>query len=251
MSSPVPLPEPKISISRVPNSTVPLDIANTPAEAGAYEFLGEEFFVDESVPDPSLVRQIREEADPRYVPLRCKRVYKSPAGTVISRTYHVIGRYIPTPTEEGSEQYIRVSHVPRRFPFPLDRIQALRTLWAPWEKGTVEFTNCSPPAEVDFGPWVVEQMRALRKFFDASLRIDTDKNGEMSTTQVDTTRDKLNEILNSESKRDEALMAEAREEARYRVRHNWRQLKQAADEGRWTEPPAATRPFVDLGRKGA
>jgi len=241
-----------ISVSRVPNSATPMDIHSTPASAGVYEFIGEEWFVDESTPSPVYVRQIRAEADPRYVPLRCRRIYRTPAGTTISRTYHVIGKYIPPEnlTEYGEDKYVRLTHYPHNFPFPVDRIQPLRTLWAPWEKGTVEYQNCVPPEEVEFGPWVVEQMRAIRKAFDGLIKIDTDAvSGESHVHQASTTRDTLNEILHAESERDEALMTAAREEARYRIRHEWRHLKQAADEGRWTEPPSTAKPFVDLGDK--
>lgn len=239
-------------LSVVPDSSIPIDIAGNAREAGAYEFVTEEFFIEENQPDPVYVRQIWAEADDRYVPLRCRRVYRSPAGTDVVKTYHVIGKYIPNPTEAGSNQYVRISHAPRRFQFPLDRIQPLRTLWAPWDKDKdpVEFANNTPPAELEFGPWVVEQMRAIRKYFDSTIAIETEADGEAHTKQVETTRDKLNQILHAEANRDEQMMAAAKEEARYRTRHNWQQFKRAAEEGRWTVPPPAAKPFVDLGKKG-
>jgi hypothetical protein len=41
-------------------------------------------------------------------------------------------------------------------------------------------------------------------------------------------------------------------EARYRMRHNWPQMKRAIDEGRWQAPPKdGPKPFVDLGNTGA
>ena len=243
----------RTSVSRVADSSIPMEIATSASQAGAYEFVGEEFFVEDSCPDPVLVRTIQREVDPRYVPLRCKRIYRSPAGTLLTRVYHVIGRYIPEPRDEGSTQYVRLSYVPRNFPFPLDKIQPLRTLWAPWEKDTVEFDSNYPPAEVEYGPWVVESMRALRKAFDGMIALETTPDGSLSAKQRDTTRDTLNEILAAEARRDEEMMSSAREEMRYRIRHNWRHLKNAADEGRWTEPPSPAKPFVDLGdtKKGA
>jgi hypothetical protein len=241
------------SVSRVPDSSIPMEIATSAAQAGAYELVGEEFFVEESCPDPVLVRTIQREVDPRYVPLRCKRIYRSPAGSLITRVYHVIGRYIPEPRNEGSAQYVRLSHVPRNFHFPTNKIQPLRTLWAPWEKDTVEYEANYPPAEVEYGPWVVESMRALRQAFDGAIALETSPDGSLSAKQRETTRDKINEILNAEARRDEEMLRTAREEMRYRIRHNWKHLKNAADEGRWTEPPSPAKPFVDLGsnKKGA
>lgn len=238
-----------VGTSRVPGSEIPLDIHENARDAGCYEFLQEFFFVDENDPDPSLVRQIREEADPRYVPLRCRRVYRSPANTEIVRTYHVIGKYIPNPQDGYEHSYLELQRVPSNFPFPKDKIQALRTLWAPWPKGTTEYMNSTPPAEVEFGPWVVQQMRALRKAFDAPVAIVEGTDGVSHVKQVATTRDVLFEILNEQQEIDNRMMEAAREEARYRVRHNWPQLKKAADEGRWTPDPPEAAPFVDLGKK--
>lgn len=60
--------------------------------------------------------------------------------------------------------------------------------------------------------------------------------------------DKLKDILEAGSRQDEKIVEEARKEARYRMRHNWRQMKEAIDAGRWApEPPDSPRPFVDLG----
>lgn len=235
---------PPVEVHPSPVPPAPLTIHEDARSAGCYTFVAEVWSVDES--HPELTRQIRLEADPHYVPLLCRRIYLSPAGTEVSRTYHVIGKYIPFPTEEYRDAYVRLSSVPRGFPFPANMIQPLRTLWAPWEKGTTEYENNTPPAEVEFGPWVVEQMRALRKLFDLKIRIEGDK-----VVQEDTTARKLKEILEAESVRDEKMVEAARREARYRMRHNWKQLKEAADNGRWSPEPPEASPFCDMGKKGA
>jgi hypothetical protein len=94
-------------------------------------------------------------------------------------------------------------------------------------------------------------MRALHKALELRIEVATDEDGELHQTtegQRDFTVDKLNEILETEERRDEEIRQKAIDEARYRMRHNWKQFKKAADEERWTpEPPDDRRPFVDLG----
>lgn len=228
-----------------------LHIAENARDAGCYTFVTEVWFVDED--HPGLTGAIRREADPRYVPLLCRRVYLSPAGTEITRTYYCIGRHIPFPTEDYKEAAIHLETVPRHFPFPTDSIHPLRILWAPWDTldedrkphHPVEFNNNTPPEVIVIGPWLLEQMKALRKFFDTGIRIEEDR-----VTSLDFEVDKLRQILEVETKADAARVDVAREEARYRMRHNWPQMKDAIDHERWDAPPEAPPLFLDLGRKG-
>lgn len=216
-----------------PGSDATMEIHERAIDVGSYTFVSESFMIADTV-DPGLVREIRN-AVPRYVPLLCRRLYKTPAGTVERHDYHVIGMYIPDPTASHQTDYVRIDWAPRGFPFDTKKIQAMRTLWAPWPKESFEFTISAPPAEVSFGPWVVESMKALKKAMDGVIAFDT-KTGR--TKQVTTTKDLLFEILNAEAKRDKELETKAMEEARYRMRHNWRWLKEAADKERLVpEPP--------------
>jgi hypothetical protein len=255
-SSPAVHTDPKSDTPQLSPTEAAFEIAQTASEAGCYEFITESWEVDEHHQD--LTRSIRSEADPRYVPLICKRVYRSPAKTEIVRRYHVIGKYIEFPAEGYEDANVKLSYVPRGFPFPPDKIQALKTIWSPWdtrdEKGKwlhpVEHANNTPPEEVEIGPWLLEQMRAVRKFFDSMVKVETQEDGSVEVKQCDTDRDRMFAILEAETNRDQELMAAAREEARYRMRHNWKQLKEAADNGRWSpEPPEASQPFVDLGHR--
>ena len=238
-----------------------LTVHQRPEDAGVYRFLGESFHVDDVI-DPALVREIRV-IDPCYVPLLVKRRYKTPAGTEIVKTYHVIGRYIEHPTEAFADDYIELNSVPRDFPFPRDKVQALRTMWAPWKGPRIdpetgqtlppdpEWKLGTPPAEVKPGRWLVERLRAVHKFFDVGMVLESDDSGKLQQKQKETVQDRLNEMLNSEKERDEKIMADAMAEARYRARHNWPQLKKAADEERFAPEPPDDRPkpFVDLGGK--
>lgn len=230
-----------LSTIRVEKANAPaatLEIHERAADAGCYEFVGEAWAVWDL--DEGLLRSARE-ADPRFVPLRCRRIYRSPAGTEERHDYFVIGRYIEHAKEGYESAYLRLESVPRGFPFPAGKIQPLRTLWAEWEKGSPEFVSATPPVPLPFGPWVVEQMRALRKLFDSAIRIDGDE-----VRQGDFTSDKIRAILEAETRRDEDQMARAREDARYRCRHNWKQLRDAADNDRWVPEPPQPKPFVDL-----
>lgn len=233
------------------DSSALLEISESAQEAGCYTFVGESFSVDEN--HQSLTDSIRREADPRYVPLLCKRVYLTPAGTEMNRTYFVVGRYIEFPTEEYKDDAIRLSYVPRGFPFDSTKIHAMRTLWAPWDTRDsegkyhhpVEYSNATPPEVVEIGPWLLSQMNALRKFFDTTIRIEGD-----DISSADFESDKLRTILELETEADSRRMAAAREEARYRMRHNWQQMKVALDNGRIASEPPSTPIHFDLGKKG-
>ena len=72
-----------------------LPIGEKASDVGAYTYLGETIWVDDII-DPVLVKEIRTFV-PEYVPLLTKRRYRTPAGTEIERTFHVIGRYIKNP----------------------------------------------------------------------------------------------------------------------------------------------------------
>lgn len=223
-----------------------LEIHDSPEAAGVYRLIEEKFYVDDVI-DPSLVKQIRE-FDKEYVPLLCKRLYRSPAGTAIHKQYHLVGRHIAEPTDDYAFDTVKLEHVPPGFQYNPKKIHSLRVLWAPWPKGTTEWKLAMPPAEIKPEGWLVEQLRAVHKFFDIGISL-SEEDGELHQDgNTESTKDKLNQILQAEQRRDEKIMADALAEARYRMRHNWRQFKEAADKERWApEPPdAAPKPFVDL-----
>lgn len=199
-------------------------IASNAREAGCYTFLGETFIIatmnDVDQPDPEIVRQIRV-FDTRYVPLWVRQVYKTPGGSEIVVGYHVIGRYIEFPKEDAPPP-VRLEVVPIDFNFPADKIHALRTLCASWPRDSVEYSICAPPAYVKYGSWVKDQMEALHAFFNTTL-------GDPSDTSVE----KLQSIMESMGKSEKIAAEKAMEEARYRMHHNWPQMKKAIDAGRW------------------
>jgi hypothetical protein len=249
-----------ISVRKVPGAERRMEIAQRASQAGVYEYLGESFSVDEII-DPSLVKQIRAFV-PQYVPLVTRRRYRSPAGTEVVELYHVVGRYIEDPREGA--QPVRLERVPPGFPFPKDKIHPLRTLWAPWRGPRIdeetgerlppdpEWVNNTPPARVKPGQWLVDTMRKVQKAFEMQIVLKTGEDGELRETDEgrrDWLVDKLREIETAEERKDARLAEEAMAEARYRLRHNWRQLKAAADKEAWLPEPPDDRPkpFVDLG----
>jgi hypothetical protein len=231
--------DPQPVVTMVPDSTVPLEIHERAVDAGCYEFITELWFIDDRVAS-HYVRAIRE-AVPHYVPLKCRRVYRTPTGTDEFVDYHVIGSYIEHPNEGYEDDYLRLQFVPLGFPFPSDKIQALRTLRAEWPKGSLEANQAKPDPPVEFGPWVVEQMRSVRKFFDGAIRIDGD-----DVRQGDFQADKMRAIVNAERKRDKEVQEQTMQEVRYRVRHDWRNLKTAIDNERWAPEPPAKKLTLDL-----
>jgi len=245
---------PEIMVSRVPNSDKALGIHENAADAGCYTFLGETFIVDDEI-DPALVQAIRA-VDPKYVPLRVRRRYKSPAGSEEMHSYHVIGRYIEEPKDGFEHDYLDLQWVPPGFPFPRDKVQPLRTLWVRWKgpnedyqgsPADPEFVRAEPPMPVKPDWWLVGQLAAVRKYFDTMISIDTET-GDVSTRE--SMQDKLRLIRDAEDKRDEEVCRQATEEARYRMRHDWQKFKRAADEGRWFPEPKEKVGFLDLNLKG-
>lgn len=226
-------------------------------DAGMYQFVEEVWAIDEH--HTELTEDIRKLADPKYVPLICKRAYLSPAGTEEVHSYFCIGKYIEFPQEGYEDQAVKLSHVPRGFPFPPDKIHCLRILWAPWDTrdpetgdylNPTEYRNNTPPAVVEVDRWLLEQMCALRKFFDSGVRIESGVAGEGdSVTNLEFETDKIAEILEEQTRADQQRMDAARAEMRYRVRHNWRQFKDAIENNRMAAAPEPQRAFLDLGRK--
>lgn len=236
----------------------PMGIHENAKDAGCYTFIEERFFIDDVI-DPAIVRDIRV-FDPQYVPLLVKKVYMSPAGSLIHRQYHVVGRCIENPTEGYVDSAVKLELVPTGFKFDPTKIHALRTLQGKWpgpgDEGpdsppSQEWVVNMPPPEVRVDRWLVGQLAAVQKFFDVGIELTSEDRSLAQTGTVTSTMDRLNQILNAEEIRDEAIQREAMTEARYRMRHNWKQFKEAADNGRWApEPPdAAPKPFVDLGNR--
>jgi len=250
-----------VFVGRADAPPMQLDIEQKASASGSYEYLGEAFFVDDII-DPGIVRRIREFV-PEYVPLLVKRRYRTPAGTEIEAIYHVIGRYIENPTEYFQDSTVKLEHVPVGFSFDPGKIHPLRTLWAPWagpnENGEgsppdLEWTISAPPGYVKPEGWLVDSMRALQKALEMQIAVATNEDGELHQTsagQQDFTIDKLNEIIDAEDRRDEDIRKKALDEARYRMKHNWKQFKAAADKEEWGPAPLDDRPqpFMDLGGK--
>ena len=247
--------------SMVPDSGASMDIAEKASATGSYEYLGESIFVDDII-HPDIVRRIREFV-PEYVPLLTKRRYKNPAGQPVEAMYHIIGRYIENPTEYFEDATVKLEHVPHDFPFDPKKIHPLRVLWAPWagpndkyegSKPDLEWSISAPPGYVKPEGWLIESMRALHHALEMKIALKTNEEGEVHQTsegQRDFTIDKLNEILDKEEKRDADICKAALDDARYRMKHNWRFFKAAADKEEWGPEPLDDRPqpFMDLGGK--
>lgn len=229
-------------------------IHNTARDAGCYTFVEEAFFYDDVI-DPSIVRDVHV-FDKAYVPLLVKKIYLSPAGTTVTHTYHVVGRIIENPGKGYEDSYLKLQGpVPRWVKH--DKVQALRTLQGKWpgpgDEGpgslpSREWIISMPPPEVRPGRWLVEQLQAVHKYFDLGVKLTTEeKSGELRQQgTVDTLRSKMDKILNAEAERDEKIAKDAMDEARYRMRNNWPQMKRAIDEGRLAPPPHEKKPFLDL-----
>lgn len=229
----------------------PMQVHERARSAGCYEFVEEHFFYDDQI-DLQIVRDIHV-FDPKYVPLLCRKVYLSPAGTEEVVDYHVIGRCIEHPREGYENAAVKIEG---RWPMKLDRskIHPLKLLAGKWpgpgdEGGpSTEWRINKPLPVVRPGRWLIEELESVTKFFNVGVQL-SEKDGQLlQTGTVSSTMDRLNQILQSGRERDEKVQREAIAEARYRMRHNWRQMKDAIDNERWGPEPQGSKPFVDLGK---
>lgn len=232
-----------------------MQIHSNAKSAGCYQLIDKAFFYDDVI-DPAIVKEIQT-FEKQYVPLLIRKIYRTPANTTVTKQYHVIGRIIHEPKKGYENAYVDISGpVPRWLEPNRKKVQDLRTLQGKWpgpndeHPGSLpsrEWIVSAPPPEVKPGWWLVEQLRAIQKYFDLGVQLVDDKGELKQKGTIDTINDKMQRILKAESERDEKIMAEAMEEARYRMRDNWPQMKRAIDEGRLAPPPQEKKPFVDLG----
>jgi len=217
-----------------------LDIHTRAAGAGVYEYVGEVFFYDDRV-SPGLVRSIRE-AWPNYVPIRCRKIYKNPAGVEETVDYYVIGSYVEHPTEEYKDDYLVLQGSTSALPAAwVHKVQALRILQGEWPKGSVPFVLCAPNPPLPMGPHIVEQMQMARKFFDPGIKIEGDE-----VRQSEFMSDKVAQLIASIGRKDDEDLRRADEEVAYRIRHDWKQWRKAIENGRLAPEPPSPKPFVDL-----
>jgi len=221
-----------------------LDIAETAASAGVYEYVGEVFFYDDRV-SKDMVRTIRE-AWPNYVPVRCRKIYKSPVGAEETVDYYVIGSYVEHPSEEYKDDNLQFQTTPTEIPVAWrNKVQALRILQGEWPKGSVPWRLCAPEPPLPFGHQIVEQMQMARKFFDPGIKIEGDE-----VRPHEFMADKLAQIIAAISRQDDEDVRRGNEEAAYRVRHDWAQYRKAIENERWVPEPPSPKPFVDLNLRG-
>lgn len=79
------------------------DIATNAADMGYFTKLGAEFYCipDSENPWPvDVVRAIRREFDPAFVPIWVRQAWLTPAKTVLVVGRHMVGRYVPYPANE-------------------------------------------------------------------------------------------------------------------------------------------------------
>lgn len=81
--------------------------ANGARGAGLWQQIATEFSAvpDVTYPVPvDIVRDIRKDFDPNFVPLWVRRVYLTPSGGEVVRGFHMLARYIEHPLYEPSER---------------------------------------------------------------------------------------------------------------------------------------------------
>lgn len=226
-----------------------LDIAQSSSAAGQWTLIDKKFYVDDQI-EPSIVRDIRV-FWPEYVPLRLRRVYRTPAGTTVTREYQVLGRYIENPKEDAPPP-IKLETLPAGFKFNPKKIHDIRTYQANWpgpddEGGpSMEWKVGYPPAPIQIGRWLVEQLAAMNKFFDVGIELDKEGN-QVQTGE--TALQKMAQILDAQEKANEERCTRAMAEARQAMRDDWRLFKKAIDEERWGPDPREPKGFLDLGAK--
>lgn len=222
-----------------------LDIAESASAAGQWTLVDKKFYVDDQI-EPGIVRDIRV-FWPEYVPLRLRRVYRTPAGTTEMREYQVLGRYIENPRDDAPPP-IKLETLPAGFKFNPTKIHDLRTMQANWpgpdEEGgpSIEWKIGYPPAPVKVGRWLVEQLAAVNKFFDTGIELQ-----DGSPVSTGSAVAKMAQILEAQEKANEDRCTRAMAEARQAMRDDWRHFKKAIEEERWGPEQREPKGFLDMG----
>jgi hypothetical protein len=107
-------------------------------------------------PDRSLVKKVRDEFDPYFVPLFMVREYKPPYGSKMKIEYFVIGRWSSEPEE--AREPLRVQRGPD-FPWSGGYIYDQRTWSYAWPAGTDGARRNIPDIPRRFDSRTVEWMR--------------------------------------------------------------------------------------------
>lgn len=224
----------EITIRELKDSPAAFSIGKNAREAGVWECMGTSFtavFPPGHEIDESLVRKIREEADPDFVPLLVTKVFRTPAETEEKVSYFVIGRHVPS-SEWGddSKEPVKLDSVPSKFPFDKDAIFAIRTLSTPWPKGSWQVKSGVPEMPLPFNNgvflWLQEEEHIRRNWSKAEI---------------------VHELLDKREEREQKEMADAKSEMRYALQTEWNLAKRLIEEDKLVPKPWEKKPTVDLG----
>jgi hypothetical protein len=226
----------EITVSEVKDSPAAFSIGRTAREAGVWECVGTSFtavFPPGHEIDESLVRKIREEADPDFVPLLITKKFKTPADTEETVSYFVIGRHVPSSEwVDDSVDPVKLDGVPVKFPFDQNAIFAIRTLSTPWPKGSWQVKVGVPEIPLPFNNgvflWLQEEEHIRRNWSKAEI---------------------VRELLDSRDERQAKELDALRSELRYAFQQEWSLAKRCIEEGRFVPKPWEKAPTVDLGAK--
>jgi len=114
-------------------------------------------------PDWALVKEVREQFDPHFVPLFMVRDYKPPHGSDLQFAYYVIGRWTPSIDEDQEGRpplnVTRPSKTDEKFPFVGGYIYDQRTWSYQWPKGSWGAKMNIPEIYRPFDRRTIEWMR--------------------------------------------------------------------------------------------
>ena len=210
-------------------------IGETAREAGVWAVLDTALtavFPAGEEPDPALVKQCRE-YDPHFVPLWCRKVFRSPANTDTVTGHYVIGRYVPPENLKSSKDNkppVVLESWPSDFPFDPKEVYEVHAWTLKWPKGSYGLKLCMPEPGKPFDNRLVDYVR-LQSHVHANFCVE------------DALRS-LQEMADEEK----AELRKIMEDAEYQLKQDWRGMKKAIEEERWgpTATDTTPKPMVYL-----
>ena len=184
--------------------------------------------------DPAIVARARE-FDPNFVPVKTRRVYRTPANSIEIREFVMLARSMNIPLDD--EPPLQISAVPKDFRFPPGSIYSSgRVLEYKYDRKHPKFERGMPGRyEPLDGRWldIMSYMAwVIRRMGDKTLK-------DAAQDHADTTVGE-----------DERVLAHRRREAALSIHDDRRMIRTAIGKNEIDAPAVPIKPYVFLPGKG-
>jgi hypothetical protein len=181
-------------------------------------------------PPAHLVAECRQ-YDPKFVPVLCRKVFRTPANTEEEFSHYVICREVPTLEVKGdwdAKPPIRLEAWPQNFGFDPKAIYELKSWTIPWPKGSPMIGLGLPDIDKPFDQKLVDYVR-----FEAYA-------------YANWTKDEWNLWLSKAEEDDRKTMQKLTEDLAYQIKQDFGLVN--PDEGLGLQE-VTPKPFVETAKK--